>query len=124
MNKLERLRSQNHDPILAAPMGEMVYEGVRAAAGNLQMLEGVKEDQELASLRIGVEFGIGSFNLFMSLIPSNYQTAIEFMGVPADRDRALAMLRKVSSLHHCRAALASILMLECKLCCYFRLISQ
>lgn len=115
LNPLKRCRSQNYDPILAPPIGEMVYQGVRAAAGNLEDIEdGVKEDQELASLRIGVQFGIGAFNLLISLIPSNYQKAIELMGVPGDRELALGLLRKVSSLHHCRAPLAAIVLLECK----------
>ncbi|CAM6122075.1 unnamed protein product [Calypogeia fissa] len=113
LNPLKRCRSQNYDPILAPPSGEMVYEGVRAASGNLEKIEsGVKEDQELASLRIGVQFGIGAFNLLISLIPSNYQKAIELMGVPGDRDRGLTLLRKVSSLHHCRAPLAAVILLE------------
>ncbi|BBM98777.1 tetratricopeptide repeat protein 39 [Marchantia polymorpha subsp. ruderalis] len=106
-------RSQNYDPELSAPEGEMIYQGVRAAAGNLERLEGgIKEDQELASLRIGIQFGIGAFNLMISLIPTNYQKAIELMAVPGDRNQGLSLLRKVSGLHHSRAPLAAIVLLN------------
>ncbi|KAL2652358.1 hypothetical protein R1flu_020486 [Riccia fluitans] len=106
-------RSQNYDPELSAPEGEMVYQGVRAAAGNLEKLEGnIKEDQELASLRIAIQFGIGAFNLMVSLIPTNYQKAVELMVVPGDRNQGLSLLRKVSGLHHCRAPLAAIVLLN------------
>ncbi|KAL3677448.1 hypothetical protein R1sor_027396 [Riccia sorocarpa] len=91
----------------------MVYQGVRAAAANLEKLEGnIKEDQELASLRIAIQFGIGAFNLLVSLIPTNYQKAVELMAVPGDRNQGISLLRKVSCLHHCRAPLAAIVLLN------------
>lgn len=90
--------------------------GAAAATGNLQRLEGnIKEDQELASLRISIEFGMGLFNLMVSLIPAQYHKALELLGMPGDRSRAIILLHRVSTTHHARAPLAAIFLLHCKL---------
>lgn len=91
---------------------EMIEMGAIAASGNLQKLEGnIKEDQELASLRIGIEFGMGAFNLIVSLIPAQYHKALELLGMPGDRARAIILLNSVSTTHHPRAPLAALMLL-------------
>ncbi|KAI5067560.1 hypothetical protein GOP47_0018088 [Adiantum capillus-veneris] len=82
--------------------------------GTLLMLDvkkGVKEDTELHSLRIGVQFGEGAFNLILSLIPASYQKALEVMRFPANRERGISLLRKVCAENHPAAPLASIMLL-------------
>ena len=94
--------------------------GAAAASGNLERLEGnIKEDQELASLRISIEFGMGAFNLIVSLIPAQYHKALELLGMPGDRARAIILLHRVSTTHHARAPLAALFLLHCKLHLYF-----
>ncbi|KAG0560035.1 hypothetical protein KC19_10G149300, partial [Ceratodon purpureus] len=92
---------------------QMIEMGAAAASGNLQKLEGnIKEDQELASLRIGIEFGMGAFNLIVSLIPGQYHKTLELLGMPGDRARAIILLHRVSTTHHARAPLAALLLLH------------
>jgi hypothetical protein len=94
---------------------DLALVGAAAASGNLQKLEGnIKEDQELASLRIGIEFGMGAFNLIVSLIPGQYHKTLELLGMPGDRARAIILLHRVSTTHHARAPLAALLLLHCK----------
>lgn len=89
--------------------------GALAASGNLQKLEGdIKEDQELASLRIGIEFGMGAFNLIVSLIPAHYHKALEILGMPGDRARATILLQRAAATHHARAPLAALFLLQCE----------
>ncbi|KAJ7530642.1 hypothetical protein O6H91_14G012200 [Diphasiastrum complanatum] len=72
----------------------------------------IREDLELSSLRIGLEFGAGAINLFVSLIPSSYQKAIEIMGVPGEREQGLSLLGKVAATNHPRSPLASLMLLQ------------
>ncbi|MCO5602771.1 hypothetical protein L7F22_056909 [Adiantum nelumboides] len=84
------------------------------SCGTLLMLDskkGVKEDTELHSLRIGVQFGEGAFNLIMSLIPASYQKALEVMRFPANRERGISLLRKACTEKHPAAPLAYIMLL-------------
>lgn len=100
---------------LNCTLSDLVVVGAIAASGNLQKLEGnIKEDQELASLRIGIEFGMGAFNLIVSLIPAQYHKALELLGMPGDRARAIILLNSVSTTHHPRAPLAALMLLLCK----------
>ncbi|MCO5569563.1 hypothetical protein L7F22_023278 [Adiantum nelumboides] len=97
--------------------GSQSYEGCYFQdqnCGTLLMLDskkGVKEDTELHSLRIGVQFGEGAFNLIMSLIPASYQKALEVMRLPANRERGISLLRKACAEKHPAAPLAYIMLL-------------
>lgn len=80
----------------------------------LDAKKGVKEDEELYSLRLGLQFGEGAFNLILSLIPSSYQKALEVMRFPADRERGVSLLRKSCTTNHPTTALASVMLLYCE----------
>ncbi|XP_024530220.1 tetratricopeptide repeat protein 39C-like [Selaginella moellendorffii] len=87
------------------------------ALGNDQRMvldtrKGIQEDYELSSLRIGLEFGIGAFNLVVSLIPASFQKATEVMGLPGDRNKGLRLLQKAAATNHPRAPISFVMLLQ------------
>lgn len=77
----------------------------------LDVKNGVKEDAELYSLRIGLQFGEGAFNLILSLIPSSYQRALEVMRFPSDREKGLGLLKKACATNHPTTSIACVMLL-------------
>ncbi|XP_032390083.1 tetratricopeptide repeat protein 39B [Etheostoma spectabile] len=81
-----------------------------------QALAGVPTDMENQKsthihFRGGVNMGIGSFNLMVSLLPSKVLRLMEFLGFSGDREMGLSELRKGATCNSLRSILSTLTLL-------------
>ncbi|XP_014905432.1 tetratricopeptide repeat protein 39B-like isoform X1 [Poecilia latipinna] len=83
---------------------------------NCQALENVIEDGEKERsthihFRGGVNMGIGSFNLILSMLPSRVLRLMEFLGFSGDREFGLSQLREGAASNSLRSILSTLTLL-------------
>ncbi|XP_028460123.1 tetratricopeptide repeat protein 39B-like [Perca flavescens] len=81
-----------------------------------QILASVTTDMEKQKsthvhFRGGVNMGIGSFNLMLSLLPSKVLRLMEFLGFSGDREMGLSELRKGAASNSLRSILSTLTLL-------------
>ena len=76
------------------------------AAFDLGLREGVLSTEALERLHGAVNFGYGSMQLALSLLPSKVLKVVEFLGYDTDRNTALKALYTASASRDLRAPLA------------------
>ncbi|XP_070683819.1 tetratricopeptide repeat protein 39B-like [Pempheris klunzingeri] len=79
-----------------------------------QALANITKDTEQNThihFRGGVNMGIGSFNLMLSLLPSRVLRLMEFLGFSGDRELGLAELREGASSNSLRSILSTLTLL-------------
>ncbi|XP_070297078.1 tetratricopeptide repeat protein 39B isoform X2 [Salvelinus sp. IW2-2015] len=64
-----------------------------------------------AHFRSGVNMGIGSFNLYLSLLPSKVLRLLEWMGFSGDREVGLSQLREGAASNSLRSILSTLCLL-------------
>uniref|UniRef100_A0A3B3XCD7 Tetratricopeptide repeat protein 39B n=1 Tax=Poecilia mexicana TaxID=48701 RepID=A0A3B3XCD7_9TELE len=83
---------------------------------NCQAMENVIEDGEKERnthihFRGGVNMGIGSFNLILSMLPSRVLRLMEFLGFSGDREFGLSQLREGAASNSLRSILSTLTLL-------------
>ncbi|MEQ2296230.1 Tetratricopeptide repeat protein 39B [Ameca splendens] len=83
---------------------------------NCQAMENATEDAEKEKsthihFRGGVNMGIGSFNLILSMLPSRVLRLMEFLGFSGDRELGLSQLREGAASNSLRSILSTLTLL-------------
>ncbi|XP_012724324.2 tetratricopeptide repeat protein 39B [Fundulus heteroclitus] len=83
---------------------------------NCQAMENAIEDAEKEKnthihFRGGVNMGIGSFNLILSMLPSRVLRLMEFLGFSGDRELGLSQLREGAASNSLRSILSTLTLL-------------
>eukprot|EP00898_Chlorokybus_atmophyticus_P006778 jgi/Chlat1/7100/Chrsp57S06731 len=79
----------------------------------LQSLEQLRTPSRSREMVAGaVHFGVGLFNMLVSLIPPGLITFAEFLGFSADRDKGLSLLQKSASSNSSRAFVAAFMLMQ------------
>ncbi|KAG7486281.1 tetratricopeptide repeat protein 39B-like [Solea senegalensis] len=71
----------------------------------------VEKQKTFAHFKGGVNMGIGSFNLMLSLLPSKVLRLMEFLGFSGDRELGLSQLREGAASNSLRSILSTLTLL-------------
>ncbi|KAL7403470.1 hypothetical protein ABVT39_000964 [Epinephelus coioides] len=86
-----------------------IYKDCQAFASVTKDLE--KQKSTHIHFRGGVNMGIGSFNLILSLLPSRVLRLMEFLGFSGDREMGLSELREGAASNSLRSILSTLTLL-------------
>ncbi|XP_049427343.1 tetratricopeptide repeat protein 39B-like [Epinephelus fuscoguttatus] len=86
-----------------------IYKDCQAFASVTKDLE--KQKSTHIHFRGGVNMGIGSFNLILSLLPSQVLRLMEFLGFSGDREMGLSELREGAASNSLRSILSTLTLL-------------
>ncbi|XP_031132952.1 tetratricopeptide repeat protein 39B-like [Sander lucioperca] len=86
-----------------------IYKDCQALASVTNEME--KQKSTHIHFRGGVNMGIGSFNLMLSLLPSKVLRLMEFLGFSGDREMGLSELRKGAASNSLRSILSTLTLL-------------
>ncbi|KAF1395342.1 hypothetical protein PFLUV_G00010530 [Perca fluviatilis] len=86
-----------------------IYKDCQALASVTNDME--KQKSTHIHFRGGVNMGIGSFNLMLSLLPSKVLRLMEFLGFSGDREMGLSELRKGAASNSLRSILSTLTLL-------------
>ncbi|XP_038134505.1 tetratricopeptide repeat protein 39B-like isoform X2 [Cyprinodon tularosa] len=87
----------------------LIYKNCQDMENAMEAAE--KEKSTHIHFRGGVNMGIGSFNLILSMLPSRVLRLMEFLGFSGDRELGLAQLREGAASNSLRSILSTLTLL-------------